>query len=396
MIAASPHAGVRLAVAVACVSAAASEVPRLLLAAESLPAALRPFVWSDLHATFLFRGLALGRLPYLDVPFEYPPLFGYAAGAFVLLTRDALAYLTLWSSVVVVAAGLAAYALARAAGPALALRYWSLSPQLLLLAGVNVDVVPAALTIAAVLLARAGRAGQAQVALALGAATKLFPAVAAPVLVLQSWGAERRAAIVGGLAFSLVFAGLSLPAALAPHSAALGFGFYAYGIGANVDSVWGLLEAALRGLGLAQADTVVVGLTLVGLAASYVLLVVPRARRGGDPAVAVALAVLVLLLWTRRYSPQYSLWLLPFFALLRLPASTFALLAFADILVFLTIYPLTLVAWAPSDVRPAILLSGLAAGVVLRHLALLATWRDVNRADALARMTATTRRSRNG
>ncbi|HLQ05819.1 MAG TPA: hypothetical protein VK197_09240, partial [Verrucomicrobiae bacterium] len=68
----------------------ASGVPRALLASGALPEFLRPVVWSDVLFTFV-RGLSGHRLPYVDTPFEYPPLVGILAGALSLVASTAFA-----------------------------------------------------------------------------------------------------------------------------------------------------------------------------------------------------------------------------------------------------------------------------------------------------------------
>jgi hypothetical protein len=154
-------------------------------------------------------------------------------------------------------------------------------------------------------------------------------------------------------------------------------GFYAVGIRSNVDSIWGLAERFLATLGVPNAGAIILAVTIVGLAATYLRLVLPRGQRAADPAVGFGLATIALLFWTRLYSPQYSLWLLPFFALLALPVRAFALLAIADVGVFFTIYPLTLVERGPEDAFAPALFAAMAAFVVLRHLALWRMWRVV-------------------
>ena len=98
--------------------------------------------------------------------------------------------------------------------------------------------------------------------------------------------------------------------------------------------------------------------------------------RAADPAVGFALAVATILLWNRFYSPQYALWLLPFFVLLPVRARTFVLLSAADVLVFIGIFPLTLIVHA-TDPLATPLLGVLAVGVVIRHVGLIVFWREV-------------------
>jgi len=122
----------------------------------------------------------------------------------------------------------------------------------------------------------------------------------------------------------------------------------------------------------------VLALTYAAFAFTYVTLVLPRARRAHDPVVGFGLATVTLLLWSRLYSPQYSLWLLPFFVLLPLRARSFALLTIADVGVFFTIYPLTLVIDASDPLR-TVFLAALFAAVALRVVALIVLWRDIAR-----------------
>ena len=347
-------------------------VPRILLAAGALPDPLRPFVWSDALFVYL-RGLSGQRLPYVDTPFEYPPLIGVVSGVLSLLSSGPVPFVAGWVAIVAVAAGCAAALLARAAGAGRAWRYWVLAPQLVLLGTVNFDLVPVALVICAALLARSRRGTLAAAALGVGAVAKLFPAASAPILVLRSSGGLRAAA-----AFAAVVALFYLPTALLPFSSVAGVGFYAVGIRSNLDSVWGLAERLLEVAGVPAAGAMVVAVTLTGLVLTYVFRVLPMARRAADPAVGMAMATLALLFWSRLFSPQYSLWVLPFFALLGLRPRTYALLVAADIGVFVTIYPLTLVPRDATDVVGALLLGALGACVVLRQVALLAMWRELS------------------
>jgi len=364
-------AGTGLAVAVAVASVALSAFPRVLLAAGSLPSVARPFVWSDVLATYVER-LGGAALPYFDAFFEYPPVVGYISGILVRLARDPAAYVLAWAVVCAVAAGVVATLIARAAGPRRALVVWSLSPQLLLYGAINFDVLAVALLVWAVALSRAGHPRRALAAIAVGALTKAFPALAAPPLLLRLRQARGGRESATGLAvFAAVTALVAAPSLIAPHpfteSAA-----YVVGL-TNFDSIWGLVLAELAGMGIAGADGVIAAVSAAGLIGMYAWALVRT--RGSDLARSSALALIAVLLWTRLYSPQYSLWLVPFFALGALPLRAFALLTLADVIVFLTVYPLTLVRWDPADSARSLLFGALAAGIVLRHIALIAAWR---------------------
>lgn len=355
-------------------------IPRIMLASGTLPDALRPFVWSD--ALFVYeRGLSGHRLPYIDTPFEYPPLIGALSALFSLISPGPATFVTAWVIVVALAAGGCAALLAASVGADRAWRYWVLAPQLLLLGTVNFDLLPAALLTLAAITQRSRLALVAMLALALGTLAKLFPAASVPLAAARA----RRPAPIA--AFVAVLALFYLPTALQPFSSASGVGFYAVGIRANIDSIWGLAERVLGGLGVQNTGVLVLAVTLMGLAATYLAVVLPRGSRALDPAVGFCLATIALLFWSRLYSPQYSLWLLPFFALLVVPVRVFALLVLADIGVFFTIYPLTLVERPPDDVVASALVAAMAAFVVLRHLALWGLWRAALRGAADRQLT---------
>src|ERR1700694_4180676 len=70
-------------------------LPRILLAAGTLPEVLRPFTWSDPLFTYM-RGLSGHRLPYFDGAYEYPPVLGFGAGVFSWLAPNATWYVAAW------------------------------------------------------------------------------------------------------------------------------------------------------------------------------------------------------------------------------------------------------------------------------------------------------------
>lgn len=358
----------------AAVAAAASVLigaaPRMLAAADALPGPLRPFTWSDPLFTWE-RGLSGGHLPYWAAYFEYPPLIGYVSGALALISPSALAYVTLWAIIQAVAAAATATVLAGDGRGRRTLWAWSLAPQLPLLGPLNFDLLPvAAVTLAARAL-RDGAGRRAALLLGIGAAAKLFPLAALPVVLLRlPW----RTAVVSAATFTGILAIAFAPSATAPVSSLGSVSRYSVGVVANPDSVWSLVGAPLRAAGIAPDGPILV-LTTIGLILTYALVVIPAARRSRDAAVPFALAVLTILIWSRLYSPQFSLWVLPFFCLLPLPARALALLTIGDVGVFVAIFPLTLHPWGSDDPGRAALIALLAAAVVVRHAGLLVAWR---------------------
>jgi uncharacterized membrane protein len=346
-------------------------LPRVLLAAGALPEVLRPFTWSDALFTYV-RGLSGHRLPYFDGLFEYPPVLGFGAGVFSWLAPNAAWYVAAWTIVLGLCAAATAYVLAPYASVRRVAAAWALAPQLVLLGSLNFDLVAVFFLVAAIVCLGTGRALTAAGLLGLGAAAKLFPAAALPALVTRI---RKRGTAVA--TFGAVVAGLTIPTLFAPSSALTGVAYYA-SLGSNLDSPWGMLARVLAAVGIPipAADGIVLLITLAGLAVTYAFAL--RYARA-EPAVACGLAVLAVMLWTRRYSPQYSLWILPTFVLTPVPGRIIALLAIADTVVFLAVSPLTLVPRGSTTAVDVALLGALAAAVVLRHAALVMTWRSLIR-----------------
>jgi hypothetical protein len=344
-------------------------LPRVLLAAGTLPDVLRPFTWSDPLFTYV-RGLAGHRLPYFDTPFEYPPVLGFLAGLLSLLAPDAAWYVGAWTIILAVCAAATAYLLAPFASTRRVACAWALAPQLVVFGSLNFDLVAVVFLVASIVCLRTGRETAATAFLGLGAAAKLFPAAALPAALARI---PRRGLAVA--IFVAVVTVLTIPTLFARSSAVSGIVYYA-SLGSNLDSLWGMLARVLAALGVPSADTVVLVITLTGLVVTYAIAL--RYVRS-EPAIACGLAVLAVMLWTRRYSPQYSLWILPTLALTAVPGRTIALLAIADTLVFLTVSPLTLVQRSDAAVVDIALLGALAAAVMLRHAALVMTWRSLIR-----------------
>ena len=362
----------------AAVVVTASELPRVLAVFGVLPPGLTLFAWSDIFAMWRDSGLGGHKLPYADVDFAYPPVIGYASGLLSLATNDSAGFVAAWAVLIVLSAALGGLILARASSPARALVYWSCTPQLLLTAGINFDVLAAVMAAGAAILARRSLYIRSLVLLAVATVTKLYPAAFAPILIGRSLvRGERRAALMGSLVFVAALALLYLPATVAARSTAKFVAAYAVSKPANFDSIWEIPTALLQAAGV-DPSLIIVGVTTAGLLVTYTIGVLPRAVRAADPVVAFALAVAAVLFWTRFYSPQYSIWLLPFFVLLPLRTRTFVILSTADVGVFIGIFWITLVLRHDDPLIP-VALALLVASVVVRQIMLVVFWREVAR-----------------
>ena len=274
---------------------------------------------SDIGRLYEARGIDRGSLPFVDRPLEYPPLIGvvmYVAG----VPGDGSPRV----SFVLNAVGLAV--LAVTVSWQLSRRYgartmrWLLAPPLIFEGLVNWDVLAVAPAVGGLLL-WSRSAFWAGALLGVGAAAKLFPALYVAMLVASCvpTGEWRRAArFLGGAA--LAVATIVIPIRLAaPNAIRYFLDFHA----ARSPTRGTLLSYVLRNpampdswvpqSGFATVGTIV-SVTLTAIALGLLAMRVLRGRLHALPA--CALGTIAFLLANKVYSPQYDLWLVPFFVML--------------------------------------------------------------------------------
>jgi len=310
-----------------------------LLIASMLPLlpTLRAHAVGDLPVYFeAARGWLSGQTPYAEVRFEYPPyaLLVFAPAALVSSSlRDFQLVFGLELLVVDVAIRIA---LLRAGRERRGL--WAYAPFLAYAAVAQLqafwlykrfDLIPAGLTLAAVLALSRGAAASAGAALVAGVGTKVYPAVLLPLGLVHSARGTRAGRFVGGAALAavpLVVLGL-----LWPMSRAVGF-HSARGL--QVESLWASVLWLVRdwsgvqwvhaaasyevqgGPARAVLELAVV-VWVVGTAAAVLLSLVRVEERGSGPLAARALLpILALVALGPVFSPQYVLWIATLAALL--------------------------------------------------------------------------------
>jgi hypothetical protein len=105
--------------------------------------------------------------------------------------------------------------------------------------------------------------------------------------------------------------------------------------GPNFDNMWQLVFPASSPAALNATTTLLIGLSFVialGVAAR-------RSRDGAFPGFAVCGAMLAaFMLWNKVHSPQYTLWLLPFFVLVRVHIGWWVAYAVADLAVYVGVF----------------------------------------------------------
>jgi uncharacterized membrane protein len=307
--------------------------------------------YSDIVPLYGTEHLQGGRIPFIDAcPAssgqcdEYPVLTMFTMYA---AARAASSFGSFFYSNVVLlglTAGVAAIALYLMAGRRAL--WFALAPTLLIYAFMNWDLVAVALATAATAAFLARRDLASGILLGLGAAAKLYPAFLVIPFVAQRFR-ERDPDRAIRLFWAAVGAWLlvNLPFAIAaPHGWSEFFRFNAERP-ADFDSLWYLGCDLVTGGRNACLSTFQVGAGssaafLLGSAAVWIM----KVRRQPDvPRWTLGFPLIILFLLTNKvYSPQYGLWLLPWFAVAlpplgRLtPFRMFALFEITDIAVFVS------------------------------------------------------------
>lgn len=323
--------------------------------------------YTDLVPLYRASGLADRKLPYLEAPNEYPvgtgsfmwvtSLPGRGEGDYFLANAVALSGLAV----------LTAWTLHRLVDRRA--MFFALAPTLGLGAFLNWDLLAVALATGATLAFLSRRDRTTGVLLGLGAAAKLYPALLlVPFAVQRVAEGDRRAAIrmLGWAAASWVL--LNAPfAILAPERWSFAFRFSSER-GPTAGTLWHVGCRALGGEGdcLSVGLVNALSLTLFVLGGGVVWFV--ARNRAAATAWTLGLPLLVLLLLTSKvYSPQYSMWLLPWFALVLPDLRLFVLFEIADLAVFFAEF--SWIGAIASEPTPSILPLGMAvlarAGVLV-------------------------------
>jgi uncharacterized membrane protein len=311
--------------------------------------------YNDIQPLWANRGVAERTFPYVNgglseqgeltgAAIEYPVLSGlfmWGSGAFA---DDVNTYL--WHSALLLAPfGMAvAYLLARIAGWRALL--WAGAPALVLYAFHNWDLLVVAAAVAGFYLWHRGRPMAAAVAFGIGAALKLYPGFFLVPLALAQWVSTDRRASARCLAAGLgSFAVVNLPFALAGFEGwSATYTFHSVR-GPDWNSIWIWLSGAdVGGWTLPFIGTPVLNV-LVGVltAASFAVALLVGLRRWRDegryPFVQVCAAMLAaFLVWNKVHSPQYALWLLPFFVLIGVRLWWWAAYSVVDLIVYVGIF----------------------------------------------------------
>jgi uncharacterized membrane protein len=296
--------------------------------------------YTDIVPLYGTEQLAGGRLPYLDACApaatncdEYPVLTMYLMRAAAWISGEERTRF-FWVNAVLLTAAAATTAIAIYVLDARRALWFALAPSLALGAFVNWDLPAVALATLATAAYLRGRDAPAGVLLGLGAAAKLYPA-----LLLIPFGADavRRRQPDRAIGLWWWAAGtwlvVNVPFAIAAPS-----GWWeVFRFNGERPPDWDSLWRIACPLSICDTGRVNVASVLASVVAIGLVWIAKRRREPAFPRWQLAFPILALvLLLGKVYSPQFTLWLLPWFALVVRDLRSFVAFEVADVAVFFT------------------------------------------------------------
>ncbi len=307
----------------------------------------RQLCYSDLVPLYGTEHLSGGRLPFLNacpsggVCDEYPVLTMYFMRAAAWIGHGYSGFFWANAALLSLCALITAWALFLMVGERAL--YFAVAPTLLIYAFVNWDLLAVAITTVATLVLLQRRDRSSGGLLGLGAAAKIYPAFLVVPFARERVREDRRGGAAAIVVWSVIaFVAVNLPFAIFagnPWST-----FYRFNSTRNVDwdSLWFIVCERLHRTGSCPLSAgqikLVNGLSLLAFLLIAAAVWWIRARRQPDfPRWTLGFPLLVaFLLANKVYSPQYSLWLLPWFALALPNPWLFGAFELADVAVFVT------------------------------------------------------------
>ena len=266
---------------------------------------------------------------------EYPVLTGMFMWASGYLADGPNDYLRASALLLAPFALLIAWLLARMAR--LRAFFWAAAPSIVLYSFHNWDLLVVAAAVVGLYLWWTGRYSGAAIAFGIGGALKLYPLLLLAPLFLDRWTAGDRVKAwrTGWWGLGTVVA-INLPFMYwNPPSWWLTYRFHSLRY-PNVDSLWGQISPRLDPSIL---NLITGSLTAVTCGVALWWGVRRAQREGSFPFLQIGGAVVAaFLLWSKIQSPQYMLWLLPFFIVLRIRATWWTIAMVVDVVAYLSIF----------------------------------------------------------
>ena len=305
--------------------------------------------YNDVLPLYSARGLQAHRFPYIDSTaesraaqqdLEYPVGTGLYVGNVAATTSTPNSFFNA-NAVGLVLMGLATtFALAAMALDPRRVLLFAIGPALVLYAFHNWDLLAVGFTALSLYAFWREAEPLSGFLLGLGAATKLFPAFVLPALLLAVWKNRKRVPWALAVSFLLGAAMLNLPVMLANFEGWKYPWDFQSMRSANFETSWFMLY---RHLSPEHSkwffDSSLVNLisgALFALGTAW-LLILEALRERVRPYVLAFATIAWFLVTAKVFSPQYALWLLPFFALLRMPWWSYVAFAVTDAAVWFAV-----------------------------------------------------------
>jgi uncharacterized membrane protein len=307
--------------------------------------------YNDIQPLFSIRAIQTDTFPYIDGEFtadqqlvggaiEYPVLTGIFMWIVGLLVDEGNAYLRVTALMLAPFALVSAYLLARMSGRQALL--FAASPAVVFYAFHNWDLLVVGATVAGLWSWWRGKPIWAAVWFGVGAALKLNPILFVLPLALERLHAKgrREAGLVLGAGVGTAV-GLNLPFMLINFKGWWAtYEFHRVRV-PNFDSIWNLASSRYP-WGILHMPTLNLTVAVLTLATFVVVLAYgwQRARREGVyPFLGASAALLAtFMLWNKVHSPQYTLWLIPFFVVLNISWLWWAAYTIIDAVAYVGIF----------------------------------------------------------
>ena len=315
--------------------------------------------YSDLGPLYWVRGLASGVLPYFESFegsfIEYPVLTGMWMWLIARITElvvgvpsvDTFVALT-WATSVVFIAFTVALMARHSTGNRRAAWWFAFSPALLLVLGINWDALAVLCAVAALIFYQRNKLGFVGVAIGVGAAAKLFPALLlvpliAHLLTHRKFKAGLRESVqLAALAFA-TWLMINLPFILFAREGWLEF--YRFSRVRGID--FGSLPLGLNyvfGITVTTEFANTVGLIAVGVTSVLLLIFAKRLNIYQSAFAIVSVFVLV----NKVYSPQFWLWMTALLVMTGISRRAFIFWNIAEAIYFVGIWRFLLFTQDPS------------------------------------------------